>query len=354
MADQQVVTRGVRRSAAPTVRIQLPTTRSAAVAADMLQNLIIDQSAQARPRAPQQQMVRSQQRPPQFAQRAQPQQQRPQNLMQTQQGVGDQIKQLLILQNKLQQNAADGDLMNSQGGQAGRDAAGSMMGRTVNEGTAIGKYGTAVARTLANMALVGTFGPAAPAIFGVVTRNINNEDPADIAADATTTLGKSIVTRAVPQLRDISLLANLFRLPDPVKEVEKVAQPVVKKIIKDLTAPVAALPAPGEGAIGDMDPTTAQIGGITNNWGGRTNMSIGPQTDSVGEAMGSPVSRNPAATNTNLGGGWGGWGGWGGGDRDSGGSQGGSAGSTGGSGRGIGGSGFGGGNGGSTGGLGGV
>lgn len=249
MADQQVVTRGARRSAAPTVRIQLPTTRSAAVAADMLQNLIIDQSAQARPRAPQQQMVRSQQRPPQFAQRAQPQQQRPQNLMQTQQGVGDQLKQLLILQNKLQQNAADGDLMNSQGGQAGRDAAGSMMGRTVNEGTAIGKYGTAVARTLANMALAGTFGPAAPAIFGVVTRNIDNEDPADIAADATTTLGKSIVTRAVPQLRDISLLANLFRLPEPVKEVEKVVQPVIKNIIKDLTAPVAALPAPGEGAI---------------------------------------------------------------------------------------------------------
>lgn len=351
MADQQVVTRGVRRSAAPTVRIQLPTTRSAAVAADMLQNLIIDQSAQARPRAPQQQMVRSQQRPPQFAQRAQPQQQRPQNLMQTQQGVGDQIKQLLILQNKLQQNASDGNLMNNQGGQAGRDVAGSLMGRTVNEGTAVGKYGTAAARTLGNVALSATLGPVGAALAGVLSRNLTNDDPAAVAADATTTLGKRMVTKAIPQLGLLSTLANLFRLPDPVKEVEKVAQPVVKKIIKDLTAPVAALPAPGEGAIGGMDPTTAQIGGITNNWGGRTNMSIGPQTDSVGEAMGSPVSRNPAATNTNLAGGWGGWGG---GDRDSGGSQGGSAGSTGGSGRGIGGSGYGGGNGGSTGGLGGV
>lgn len=254
MADQQIMTRGVRRSAAPTVRIQLPTTRSAAVAADMLQNLIIDQSAQARPQAPQQQMVRSQQRPPQFAQRAQPQQQRPQNLMQTQQGIGDQIKQLLILQNKLQQDAGNGELMNNQGGQAGRDVAGSLMGRTVNEGTAVGKYGTMAAKTLGNMALGATLGPVGAALAGVLSRNLTNDDPAAIAADATVTLGKQVVNRAIPQLGLISTLASLFKTPDPVKEVEKVAQPVVKKIIKDLTAPVAALPAPGEGAI-NSSPT---------------------------------------------------------------------------------------------------
>lgn len=348
MADQQIYTRGVRRSAAPTVRLVLPTTRSAATANDLMQNLIIDRSAPQQARPAQQMQSRPQAtRPPQFAQRAVPQR-APQSLRLEGQGALDQIRNLLILQRGLSQDAADRELVNEQGGQGGRDAAGSMMGRTDNEGTAIGKYGTAAARTFANVALSGIFGPAAPAAFGFATRNLTNEDPNDVAADAVTTTARTAVTNAVPGLGLARTLMNMFRLPDPVVKVEQAVRPVVKKVIDQLTNP-PSLPAAGEGSI---DPN-ADISAVTNNWGGNTgNMSIGPQTDSVGEAIGAPRSRNPAVTN-------GSWRSWAGDDgsagNDSGGQgQGGSAGSTGGSGRGIGGSGFGGGNGGSTGGLGGV
>lgn len=356
MAEQQIYTRGVRRSAAPTVRLVLPTTRSAAVANDLLQNLIIDRSApqQARPgqqmQRPQPQRPQQATRPPQFAQRNTPQR-TPQSLRLEGQGVLDQIRNLLILQRGLSPDAADGELVNEQGGQGGRDAAGSMMGRTDNEGTAVGKYGTAAARTLGNIALSATLGPIGPAAFGFATRNLTNDDPNAVAADGITTGVRTAVTNAVPGLGLARMLMGLFKLPDPVVKVEQEVRPVVKKVLDQLTNP-PALPAAGEGAIGS-DPTTNQIGRITNNWGGNSNMSMAPQTDSVGEAIGAPRSRNPAATNT-------GWRGWLGGDdgsdgNDSGGQgQGGSAGSTGGSGRGIGGSGFGGGNGGSTGGLGGV
>lgn len=322
MADQQIYTRGVRRSATPTVRLVLPTTRSAAVANDLLQNLILDQAPmQARPAQqmrPMQQSQRPQQtsRPPQFAQRSTPQQ-APNSLRLEGQGVMDQIRNLLILQRGLSPDAADGELVNEQGGQGGRDAAGSMMGRTDNEGTAVGKYGTAAARTLGNMALSATLGPLGPAMLGFATRNLTNDNPADVAADGITRVARTAVTNAVPGLGLARTLMGLFRLPDPVVEVEKAVKPVVKKVLDQLTNP-PALPAAGEGSIDanteagyfGINPENADIGRATNSWGGVTNQSPGPQTDSVGESLGGGVSRNPAATNT-------GWRGWAGLDGDS-------------------------------------
>lgn len=326
MADQQIYTRGVRRSAAPSVRLVLPTTRSAATANDLLQNLILSQAPmQARPAQQMRPMQQSQQsqrtaRPPQFAQRSAPQQS-PNSLRLEGQGALDQIRNLLIMQRGLPQDTADGELVNDQGGQGGRDAAGSMMGRTDNEGTAIGKYGTMAARTLGNMALSGIFGPIGPAAFGFATRNLTNDDPNAVAADAATTGLRTAVTNAVPGLGLARTLMNMFRLPDPVVKVEQVVKPVVKDVIDQLTNP-PSLPAAGEGAIDanteagyfGINPENAAIARATNNWGGVTNQSPGPQTDSVGEAIGAPVSRNPAATNT-------GWRGWAGDDGDGGGSS---------------------------------
>lgn len=305
MADQQIYTRGVRRSAAPTVRLVLPTTRSAATANDLLQNLIIDRSAPPQPR-PMQQMQRPQQaaRPPQFAQRNVPQR-APNSLRLEGQGVLDQVRNLLIMQRGLSPDAADAELVNEQGGQGGRDAAGSMMGRTDNDNNAIGRYGPAVARTLGNVALGGILGPLGPTLAGVVTRNLTNEDPNAVAADAVTTGLRTSVTNAVPGLGLARMLMGLFRLPDPVVKVEETVKPLVKDVLDQLTNP-PALPAAGEGA---MDPN-AELGAATNNWGGNTGMSIGPQTDSVGEAIGAPVSRNPAVTN-------GSWRSWAGLDSDS-------------------------------------
>lgn len=343
MADQQIYTRGVRRSAAPTVRLVLPTTRSAATANDLLQNLIIDRSAPQQPR-PMQQMQRPQQvaRPPQFAQRNVPQRS-PNNLRLEGQGVLDQIRNLLITQRGLSPDAADAELVNEQGGQAGRDAAGSMMGRTDNDNNAIGRYGPGIARTLGNLALSGTLGPLGPTLAGVVTRNLTNDDPNAVAADAVTTGLRTSVTNAVPGLGLARMLMGLFRLPDPVVKVEETVKPIVKDVIAQLTNP-PALPAAGEGAINPDNPYGGPFGPDSNNsddsnanspWGGAI-IGADPAADRA----------DADAEGSNYGGNYGG--------RDTGGGQGGSAGSTGGSGRGIGGSGFGGGNGGSTGGLGGV
>lgn len=403
MAEQQIYTRGVRRSAAPTVRLVLPTTRSAAVANDLLQNLIIDRSAPPQPQQPRQPRPVQQMpsrppaaRPPQFAQRSTPQR-APQSLRLEGQGVLDQVRNLLIRQRGWSPDAADAALANEQGGQAGRDAAGSMMGRTVNEGTAVGKYGTAAARTLGNIALSATLGPIGPAAFGFATRNLTNDDPNAVAADGITTGVRTAVTNAVPGLGLARTLMGMFRLPDPVVQVEQAVRPVVKDVLDQLTNP-PALPAAGEGAISPGNPSGGSFGRNSNNsddsnanspWGGAI-IGSDPAADRAdADAENSPfgglsfvaaLGRYAAALHARRSGGsddsnanspWGGAiigsdpaadradadaesGSYGG--RNTGGSQGqgGSAGSTGGSGRGIGGSGFGGGNGGSTGGLGGV
>lgn len=218
MADY-LYARGARRSAAPSYTAWTPDQSGAQAGAAVLAALM---------------------RQPQQAQQAAPQMQRMNETPQQQPlgGIDPAALQALIREQVRMQQERENAAFNTESGESRAD-----LSNVTSEQATMGPASPGAMRTLRMLATVGLGGMGLGPMAAMLNSAINNPDS---STAPTTGALMSGVRRAVPQLGALDLLRQVFGADPITREVDQIAQSIVRP-----TAAAPAQPAAQSGGIGD-------------------------------------------------------------------------------------------------------